>query len=247
MLTDIINAWNEGKGNCMATVKAYTCNYCSKSYSKESTLLTHICEPKRRAQQEKEIGVQLGLQSYLKFYEISQGLTRNRTYQDFAESSFYTAFVKFGRHLVAIRAVNPKEFIEYVIKQNKKLDQWCHETVYSEYLTQYMRTEAVQDAMERALKEMEKYAEDHPELKNGFCEYFRFGHPNRICYHIVNGRISPWVVFNCETGIAFLESLNEEQLNMIIQVIDPDFWKRKFKDHKADTEWVKSILKAANL
>ena len=246
MINEIINAWNEGKDST-TVVKEHKCRYCNKSFTKESTLTAHKCEPKRRAQQEKEVGVQLGLQSYLKFYEITQGSAKTKSYKDFSESSYYTAFVKFGRHLVAIRAVNPKAFIEFVIKQNKKLDPWCHEKIYLEYLPQYIRKEAVQDALERALKEMQDYADEHSELKNGFCEYFKFGHPNRICYHIANGRISPWVVFNCTSGIAFLESLTEEQLNMIIQWIDPEFWQRKFKDHRADTDWVKHILQVAML
>jgi hypothetical protein len=246
MINEIINAWNEGK-DCTPVQKDHKCGYCSKSFSKESTLVAHKCEPRRRAQQEKEVGVQLGLQSYLKFYEITQGSAKTKTYKDFTESSYYTAFVKFGRHIVAIRAVNPKTFIEFVIKQNKKLDQWCHEKIYLEYLTQYIRKEAVQDALERALKEMQDYADEHLELKNGFCEYFKFGHPNRICYHIANGRISPWVVFNCDSGITFLEELTEEQLNMVIQWIDPEFWQRKFKDHPGDTEWVKHILQVAGL
>ena len=52
--------------------------------------------------------------------------------------------------------------------------------------------------------------------------------PNRICTHIVNGRVSPWVIFNCETGVAFLGKLNQEQLTIIYPYIDPDFWRQHF-------------------
>jgi len=47
--------------------KDYTCQYCGKSYRKESTLAAHLCEPKRRAQQENESGVKLGMTAYLTF------------------------------------------------------------------------------------------------------------------------------------------------------------------------------------
>lgn len=81
---------------------SFVCRYCKKSFVKENTLSAHVCESKRRHQQEKEIGVQLGLKAYLRFYEISQGSAKSKTYTDFASSPYYTAFVKFGRHLVEI-------------------------------------------------------------------------------------------------------------------------------------------------
>jgi hypothetical protein len=149
--------------------------------------------------------------------------------------------------MVGIRAVNPKMFIDYVIKENKKLDHWTHERVYLEYLRGYMRKEAVQDALERALKEMQDYTDEHGEFKNGFSDYFRYGSPNRVCHHIANGRISPWIVFNCSSGVGFLDQLSEEQIGLILSWIDPEYWQRKFQDYVADTEWVKQILKDAGL
>jgi hypothetical protein len=226
---------------------SYKCRYCSKEFRKESSLAVHLCEEKRRWQEEKETGVQFGLQAYLRFYELTQGSAKMKSYTDFVASPYYRAFVKFGRHMVGIRAVNPKMFIDYVIKENKKLDHWTHERVYLEYLRGYMRKEAVQDALERALKEMQDYTDEHGEFKNGFSDYFRYGSPNRVCHHIANGRISPWIVFNCSSGVGFLDQLSEEQIGLILSWIDPEYWQRKFQDYVADTEWVKQILKDAGL
>ena len=119
--------------------------------------------------------------------------------------------------------------------------------MYSEWLNQYLRKEAVQDAIERAIKEMQKYADTNENLKNNFSNYFKFGSSNRICQHISDGRISPWVVFNCKSGISWLEQINQEQLEMILPIIDPDFWQRKFKDYVSDTAWCKDILQKSGL
>ena len=229
-----------------ASSPSFKCKYCEKEYRRESTLASHLCEPKRRWKQEKEVGVQFGLRAYLRFYEMTQGSAKTKSYADFVASPYYLAFVAFGRHIVAIRAINPQMFIDWVIKENKKIDQWTHEKLYLEYLHSYLKREAVQDALERALLEMQKYADDHA-LTNGFSDYFRQGGTNRICNHIANGRVSPWVVFNCNSGIEFLEGLNEEQLAIIMPWIDPDFWQRRFQDYLADSEWVKTILKDAGL
>ena len=226
---------------------SFVCRYCKKSFVKETTLIAHMCEPKRRYQQEKETGVQLGLKAYLRFYEISQGSAKTKNYDDFVGSPYYTAFVKFGRHLVGVRCVNTASFTDWLLKNNKKIDYWCKEALYLEWLHEYMKKEAVQDALERALKEMQDYADSEPKLQDNFNNYFRLGSANRIVHHISNGRISPWIVYNCDSGVDFVGSLNEEQIEIIMPWIDPDHWQRKFKDYLADTEWVKSVLAAAAL
>jgi hypothetical protein len=222
----------------------YTCQYCGKGYRKESTLVAHLCEPKRRAQQENEAGVKLAMTAYLRFYELSQGSAKFKTYKDFCESPYYNAFVKFGRHLINIRAINTSKFIDWVIKSNKKLDYWCKDVFYQEYLFEHLRKEATQDALERSLKTMTDWAE---EKNSVFNHYFLYASANRIVHDITTGRISSWVVYNCDSGIAMLDKLSTEQIELVFPYIDPDHWKRKFMDYYADTEWVKHILKEAGL
>jgi uroporphyrinogen-III decarboxylase len=94
---------------------------------------------------------------------------------------------------------------------------------------------------------MQQYADEHPELRNGFTDYFRYGNHNRIIHHVATGRISPWIIYNCNTGVEFLDALAEDQVEILMPHIDPDFWQRKFKDYLADTEWVKDILEKAGL
>ena len=234
-------------GTTSESKPTYKCKYCDKSFAKESTLAVHLCEQKRRAQQETETGVQFGFRAYIKFYEYAQGSAKLKTYKDFATSPYYNAFVKFGRYCVNVRCINVNSFTEWLLKTNKKLDYWCKDAFYDEWMYEYLRKEAPQDALERALKEMTQYAEDHPELKNGFSDYFRYGNTNRIIHHISTGRISPWIIFNCDSGVGFLGDLSEEQVALIIHWIDPDFWQRKFRDYMADTEWCKDILTKAGL
>ncbi len=224
-----------------------TCKYCQKEFRKESTLVAHLCESKRRWQQEKDVGVQLGMRAYLRFYELSQGSAKLKSYEDFVNSSYYIAFVKFGRYMVDIRTVNAAKFTDWLLKNNKKLDHWCKETLYLEWLADYIKREPVQDALERALKEMQEYADTSQTLAGDFSHYFLHGNGNRICHHISSGRVSPWVVYNSSSGVAFLDTLNQEQLQIVLPWIDPDFWQQKFKDYAADTEWVKDILQKAGL
>lgn len=220
----------------------HTCRYCEKSFRKESSLAAHLCEPKRRYQEEKEVGVQLGLQAYLRFYEITQGSAKLKTFDDFVGSAYYKAFVKFGRYCVNIRAINIPRFIEWVLKNNKKIDHWCRDSVYTEYLQDYIRHEATSDALARAMETAIAWSE---ETNNPDRDYLRYGNSNAICYAINTGRISPWVLYNCDSGMDFLANLNEEQISLIWSMIDSDFWQRKFKDYRADAEYARDLLQKA--
>jgi len=94
---------------------------------------------------------------------------------------------------------------------------------------------------------MQLYADTNTKVENCFNNYFRLGATNLICHHISTGRISPWVIYNCDSGIAWLNQINAEQINMLMPWIDPDYWSKKFRDYLADTEWCKMILKEAGL
>ena len=226
---------------------SFSCSFCNKAFVKETTLLTHQCEGKRRSLKEKEQGVQIGLRAFQRFYEIVNRTSKIKTYEEFSSSPYYIAFVKFGRHMVEIRAIHPVKFINYLIKNNVRLDNWCQDKHYQTYLFELSKIEAAVDALERSIVEMQRAIDDNPDIKNGVADYFKLVHPNKICQQIANGRVSPWVIFNCNTGIKFLESLNEGQLALIIDWINPDYWGTKLKQLNHDTEWVKSILEGSGL
>ena len=130
----------------------YTCQYCKKDFIKEASLAVHSCEPRRRRMEKDEAGVRLGFHSYIKFYELTQGSAKLKTYDDFCDSPYYKAFIKFGRYCVSVKAINPARFTEWILKQNKKIDHWCKDSVYTEYLMDYLRVENINDALARAME-----------------------------------------------------------------------------------------------
>lgn len=220
----------------------FTCQYCKKDFIKESSLAVHSCEPRRRRQQQDESGVRLGFYSYIKFYELTQGSAKLKTYDDFCDSPYYRAFVKFGRYCVDVKAINPEQFTKWVLKQNKKIDHWCRDTVYTEYLIDYLRVENINDALARAMEFGIDWAEQngHPAE-----DCLRYGNTNAMVYAVTAGRISPWILYNCDSGQTFLSELDATQIAMVWPYIDSEVWMKKFADHVADQEYVKEILAKA--
>ena len=222
--------------------KKYTCQFCKKDFVRETSLSVHSCEPRKRRQERSERGVELGFQAYIKFYEMTQGSAKLKTYDDFCSSPYYKAFVKFGRYCVSIRAINPARFMEWVLKQNKKIDHWCSDTVYTEYLAFYLRVENVDDALARAMEFGIDWSE---KTGNPPHDCLRYGGTNAMVYAVTAGRISPWIIFNSESGQHFLSELNQEQIALVYPYIDVDHWQKRFQDYPADQEYAKDILKQA--
>jgi len=221
---------------------AYSCKYCKRDFVKETSLAVHMCEPKRRYQEQDERGVQLGFHAYLKFYELTQGSAKLKTFDDFASSPYYRAFVKFGRYCVDTRAINPPRFIEWLLKNNKKIDHWARDTIYTEYLTNYLQIENANDALARGIEFGISWSE---QSGNPPQDCLRYGNTNALIYAITAGRISPWVLYNCESGQKFLSELDHTQIAMIWCYIDSESWMKKFNQNLADCEYVKEILSQA--
>jgi len=220
----------------------FECQYCKKSFAKETTLIVHVCEQKKRYQSQSETGIQIGLRAYQKFYEISQGPGRPKTFDDFAQSPYYRAFARFGQYCVSIRAVNVMRFTEWLLKNNKKIDYWCRDSVYGEYLLDYLQVESPMDAVQRAIESSVRWSE---ETGNPPHDYVRFGNDNALCYSVTTGKLSAWVLYNSGSGQEFLGRLSSEQIAMIWPYVDADFWQRKFRDYPTDVDDIKDILKQA--
>jgi hypothetical protein len=221
---------------------SYECEYCKKVFVKETSLESHMCESKRRHCEQTEPGPRLGLHAFLRFYEIAQGSKKTRTFEDFAKSAYYKAFVKFGRYCVDTKVINPNRMVDWLLKHNKKIDNWCSDRTYTEYLLDYIKIETVDDALARAIE----YSMDWEE-KTSYPAHdcLRYGNTNAICYAITTGRISPWVIYNSESGQKFLSELSSEQVAMIWPYIDSDTWQKKFAESAKDRAYAQEILTKA--
>jgi hypothetical protein len=220
----------------------YQCQYCKKDFVRENSLAVHICEAKRRRQERSERGVELGFQAYIRFYEITQGSARLKTFDDFADSAYYRAFVKFGRYCVDTRVINPRQFLEWLLKNNKKLDRWASDQIYTEYLIQYLPVENVADALARAIEYGMDWGEQHQAPAH---DCLRYGSVSALCWAVMSGRISAWVIYNCDSGQSLLNQLTADQISMIWPYIDSDIWQKKFADYPADQAYAQEILTKA--
>ena len=209
----------------------------------EKTLVAHMCERKRRALQKDEKRVRAGYMAFNRFWQLAQG-GKTKTYDEFCDTSYYNAFVKFGSFINNINALYPDKFVDWVIKSGAKLDHWCRDDLYEKYLFEALKTEPVESAVQRSLQTMMEWGDDH---NAEFSHYFNYVSLNKAVHDIRNGNISSWVVLNTVSGKEMVQKMSDEQLNMISPAFDVPFWLKKFRAVPADVALVKEICQEAGI
>ena len=203
-----------------------------------------MCERKRRALQEKEKRVQAGFMAYNRFWRLTQGARKDKTYDNFADSSYYNAFVKFGSFVNNVNPLYPEKFIDFVIKSGVKLDHWCRDELYETYLYDMLKVEPVEAAVQRSMATMMEWGDEHAA---DFAHYFLYVSLNKAVHDILNGNVSAWLVLNCQSGQGMIRKMSDEQLEMIAPALDIQYWLKKFKKVPADVLLVKEICKEAKI
>jgi hypothetical protein len=223
----------------------YKCKFCEKSFTNESTLVAHLCEPKRRWNNRKDTNVQLALRCYQHFFRISSTTMKNeRTYEDFMESKYYTAFVKFANYVAGVYIASVEHYIEWLLKNRVRVDRWSTDEIYEQYIKEFNVKESVSKATERTILSIQRWAKD---TNSEWTNFFNEISVPRAIHMIRAGKISPWVLYNSKGGMNLLEKLSSEQMTMIEEYVSPGPWANRFKDSPEDVQFVINITKAAGL
>lgn len=224
--------------------KPYVCQYCKHGYSKESTLITHVCEQKRRMLASKEKHVIIGYKTFIRFFQLTQNSNTTKTYAEFAKSPYYNAFVKFGSYVSNVNPLYPEHYIDWIVKSGVKLDHWCRDELYEKYVLELIHSEQAEVALERSIKTMDDWAKEH---NSQWSHYFNYASTSRATFDIKDGKVSPWLILNCDSGKKMLTLMNDEQLSSISNIISPQVWVKKFKANTYSLQLVKDVVKESNL
>jgi hypothetical protein len=175
---------------------------------------------------------------------MSQNAKSDKTYDEFARSPYYNAFVKFGSFVSNVNPLYPDKFIHYVVTSGVRLDHWCRDELYDNYVINLVKTEGVETALERSITHMMSWGETN---KAAWNHYFLYVSLSRATFDIKDGKISPWLLLNSNNGKALLKKLSDDQLEAISSVMDLQFWMNKFKKRSDDVELVKQVVKESNI
>lgn len=220
------------------------CKWCEKTFANERTLAAHMCVKKRRWADKDMTHVRLGFRVFQMFYELNTTASKAKSMEDFINSQYYTGFVKFGRSCVKNEYLDPERFAEWLIKNGKRLADWCKDSLYDQFLLEYVKKESGMRALERNIIYLASWAEEH---QAEWQEYFIKVTTFRAVYDIRAAKISPWLLYLSGTGDQLLVRFSDEQVKMIEHIIDAGFWMKLFSTNKEEVREVKHTCELAGI
>ena len=228
--------------------KTHLCEFCNRRFAAERTLINHSCEKKRRWFCKDEPSSRLAFMAWARFYELNGGLVKNgvkkRSFHEFTNSKYYSAFIKFARQIIDLNALEPSKFIDYVIKNNLPLDKWTHDFVYETYVSDLVKNEEPEAAFARNIELMQQWSQQSGEP---WQDFFRKVSPIQAAAWIKNGRLSPWVLYNADSAEALFDRCGPEQLQIIQSNAKIPQWKIRFNKNKESTDWIRATLRQAGI
>lgn len=223
----------------------YSCLFCKLKFSKESTLIAHICPKKKRYVERDQPERRIAFNAYCRFYELTQPQAKKpRTIENFIESSVYTDFYKFGRFIYLLNPINPSDYVDFVINSAAPISEWISDKLYNMYLEDLMKKEPVRAAIERSIKTMDKWAEEN---KLQVQDFYKNVSASELTYFIKSGKISPWMLYATNTGLDAFSKINEEQLAAVMGIVNPDFWQKKLLRSIDDYTFANEFLTSVGL
>ncbi len=218
----------------------YQCRWCSRSFTRERTLASHVCEKKRRWMIADEPSSRIAFQVWLDFMRhVSPHAKKQRTIEDFIRSPDYLSFVKFANYLIELKPVESEKFIKWLFKMNVRISDWQKPGTYALYVQENSKRETAERAVERTLLTIKEWSE---ETNIPWQEFFDQAPPVAVMNLIVMGRISPWILYSSTKAQNMLEKMEPGQLATIARSIDTQWWIKKIKRHPEEVQWISTIL-----
>lgn len=197
-----------------------------------------MCEAKRRLEMQNEPAVALGYMGFQKFYSMN-GVKREKTYEEFAKSPYFKAFHRWAMYCRNTKVVDPMYYLDWLLKEQVKVDKWNTDRVYDTYLKNFLYNEPAEPALTRTWQTFTDWANEMTSIPS---HYLVHASTSRIVSDITRGRLSPWILYVSSLGQEVLSRLNQEQLALIIDYIDPDRWLKKIDKNPVELEVAKQWL-----
>ena len=216
---------------------SFKCEFCKKTFVKERSLMIHSCEKKKRYLWKDEPYSRIAFRSFQIYWKTLMRAKKDKTFDDFIDSPYYTTFIKYGKFVVDTPVFKPEQYLDFLIKNESPVDKWIVESVYDVYMREQIRKEDPYDAVARSIQTMTEWA---VERNTDWTAFFRDVATPYAVLLIKKGMISPWALYTA--GGSLLGRMSSEQLLMIKPMVEPLFWRPVFRRMAEEFSDIEKIL-----
>jgi hypothetical protein len=218
------------------------CDFCNKRYPLDYLQRKHRCERMKRFHRRDEEIERLAYKVYTEFQKVN--FNRPVDAMTFVKDRYYNDFIKFSKYIRDINSISDSEYIDYVIRKRLPVTTWWQDTTYEKFVTEVILKETPYRALERTLVMCSKWGIQYDDQ---WQNTFRNISTGLAVQWITSGRLSPWVIFNCESGRNLLGRLSDEQLALVGPRLSVGLWRGKFERHPEEINDIQQLLREEGL
>jgi len=219
----------------------YQCRFCNKTFTRERTLSSHMCERKRRWMNKDEAESRIAFSVWADFMKyVSPNTKKPKSIDDFIRSPDYIGFVKFANYLIALRPVESDKFIKWLFKLGVRLGDWTKPGTYQLYVQEAAKKETAERALERAILAMQEWGET---TGDNWQYFFKKVAPATAMNMVVLGRLSPWIIYTTDAAQELLDRMEPGQIDTVAKHVDTEWWIKKIKRNSDEAEWINTTMK----
>ena len=113
----------------------WTCGFCSRPFVNEPAFMSYRCREKIRHEQLRSATGQAAYAHYVEWMKLKKHTPP--PIETFAESRFYSTFIKFAEYAARTHIPNIKNFIRVMVEHDVLPALWARDNTYAMYLQWY--------------------------------------------------------------------------------------------------------------
>lgn len=226
------------------TSKTQQCEFCKASFAKEETLLSHMCDKKKRFMTKDDKIPRLAFTIFNRFHAYSFRTSKTKTLDSFIDSRLYNDFISFAKYVNDVDPINLNKFIEFLVTTQTPIKKWKSPNVYEIYVRELCKQESASAALERNFLLMQQWATETGEQ---WYDFFRLANTNLLVLWISIGRVSPWIIYTSASAMAMMDRFSDDQIDIVQRALDPVFWSKKLNSNQDDVDFIREQLDLVGL
>ena len=188
----------------------WTCGFCSRPFVLETAFMAHRCPEKIRHEQLRSA---TGLAAYAHYVEWMK-LKKHTPppIETFAESRFYSTFIKFAEYAARTHIPNVKNFIRVMVEHDVLPALWARDNTYAMYLQWYDAAYPPEvQVQESIMTALEAAADAGCEPKDLF-KTLSFTELHEL---IRKRKLSPWFLLSSKVFRDHLATLQDDERDLL--------------------------------
>jgi len=222
----------------------FTCEFCKKPFKSERGFVKHNCTQKKRER------LFLSLEGKMAWGYFKSWMKEKHTCSvpksaTFKTSRYFKSFYEFALFVKKSKIPDTQAFISLMIKNSIAPPQWIKTNTYGIYLSYITKNLPVR-ALEKITIDTLFDVADAGEVN--ISKVFDILTPNEIIQLLHQRRLFPWVLLKSKKFADFvMNNTNTEERIIMENLINPDYWNKRFKNNPKDVEKVKQYINELGL